>query len=178
MAALGVLPALLPEADPAWPATFNRLAAAEAPADPFLRFAALIGMPDHAAGVAARLKLSNAERDRLLALTDGVVPAPEADDAALRRAAADTPVPILIARSWLRHEPGQGAAALRARLEAMPAPVFPLQGRDGMALGLEPGPALGEALRQVRAWWLERGCVDDAEACRAELARVAARPAS
>jgi hypothetical protein len=101
------------------------------------------------------------------------VPPPDADDAALRRAAADTPGPILIGRSWLRHEPGQGAAVLRARLGAMTPPVFPLQGRDGRALGLEPGPALGAALREVRAWWLARGCIDDADACRAQLAKVA-----
>jgi poly(A) polymerase/tRNA nucleotidyltransferase (CCA-adding enzyme) len=60
----------------------------------------------------------------------------------------------------------------------MPPPVFPLQGRDGVALGLPPGPALGAALRAVRRWWLDRGCIDDAEACRTELRRVAARPAS
>jgi tRNA nucleotidyltransferase/poly(A) polymerase len=178
MEQLGVLAALLPEAGPGWQETFERLAAAEAAADPLLRLAALVADPARAAQAAARLKLANAERDRLLALVAGDAPAAEADDAALRRAAADTPVPILIGRSWLRHEPGAAAASLRARLGAMTPPVFPLQGRDGVALGLEPGPALGAALRQVRAWWLARGCVDDVEACRAELARVAARPAS
>jgi poly(A) polymerase len=85
---------------------------------------------------------------------------------------------VLVDRSFLRHEAGPAAAALRDRLGAMPVPVFPLQGRDGVALGLAPGPALGEALRQVRDWWLAGGCVATAEACRAELARVAARPAS
>ena len=178
MEALGVLAALLPEADPGWPARFERLTAAGAPADPVLRLAGLVADPARAGQAAARLKLANAERDRLLALVGGEVLPTEANDAALRRTAADTPLPILIGRSWLRHEPGAEAAALRARLEAMTPPVFPLQGRDGVALGLEPGPALGAALRRVRAWWLARGCIDDAEACRAELARVAARPAS
>jgi poly(A) polymerase/tRNA nucleotidyltransferase (CCA-adding enzyme) len=178
METLGVLAALLPEADPQWSRTVDRLAAAEAPADPVLRLAALLADPARAAQAAARLKLANAERDRLLALVAGAVPAPEADDAALRRAAADIPLPILVGRSWLRQEPSAESATLRARLDAMRPPIFPLHGRDGLALGLEPGPALGEALRQVRGWWLARGCIDDADACRAELARVAARPAS
>jgi poly(A) polymerase len=178
MAALGVLAALLPEADAGWPATMDRLMAAAAPADPLLRLAALAAASGPAARLAERLKLSNAERDRLLALTGDEVPPPGADDAALRRALAETAAPVLIGRSFLRHEPGAVAGALRGRLWAMPPPVFPLQGRDGVALGLAPGPALGAALRQVRRWWLARGCVDDAIACRAELARVAARPAS
>jgi poly(A) polymerase/tRNA nucleotidyltransferase (CCA-adding enzyme) len=175
MEALGVRAALLPEADPQWSTTFDRLAKAGAPADPVLRLAALIAAPDP---VARRLKLSTAERDRLLALSQGELPSPDADDAALRRALAETPAAVLIDRSFLRHPPDPAAEALRARLTAMPAPVFPLQGRDGLALGLAPGPALGEALRTVRAWWLNGGCIATAEACRAELARVAARPAS
>ena len=175
METLGVLAALLPEADPLWPATFDRLAAADAPAEPVLRLAALVTEPDR---VARRLKLSNAERDRLIAVSADGTPPPDADDAALRRALADTPAPVLIARSFLRHDSGAAANALRARLHAMPLPVFPLQGRDGVALGLAPGPALGEALREVRAWWLAGGCVASAEECRAQLARVVARPAS
>jgi poly(A) polymerase/tRNA nucleotidyltransferase (CCA-adding enzyme) len=169
METLGVLAELLPEADPRWPATFDRLAEAGAPADPLLRLAGLVTEPEQ---VARRLKLSTAERDRLLALSESAVPSPDADDAALRRAMAETPALVLIGRSFLRH--GPAAEALRARLGAMPLVVFPLQGRDGLVLGLEPGPALGEALRQVRAWWLAGGCVATAEDCRAELARMIA----
>jgi poly(A) polymerase len=171
MEALGVLAALLPEAHSDWCETFDRLVAAEAPVDPVLRLAALAAEP---AGAAARLKLSNVERDRLIALTEGAVPPADADDATLRRAMADSPAEVLIGRSWLRHAAGQAAARLRARLASMTPPVFPLQGRDGLALGLTPGPALGEALRAVRGWWLARGCIDDREACRAQLARVVA----
>ena len=175
METLAVLASLLPETHPGWVAALDRLAAAGAPADPVLRLAALVSDPDRAA---RRLKLSNAERDRLLALTGGEPPLPDADDAALRRALADTPAPVLIGRSFLRHDPSPEAEALRTRLDAMPEPIFPLQGRDGLAIGLPAGPALGEALRQVREWWLAGGCAATAEACRAELARVAARPAS
>ena len=48
------------------------------------------------------------------------------------------------------------------------------EGRDALALGMSPGPAVGALLRRVRAWWMAGGCVADADACRAELARLAA----
>jgi poly(A) polymerase len=63
--------------------------------------------------------------------------------------------------------PGEGWEAVRARLQTMRRPVFPLQGRDLQALGLMPGPAMGALLQQVRDWWREGGCVADAAACRA-----------
>lgn len=181
MADLGVFAALLPEAAPGWQSRLDRLAQAGAPSEPLLRLAAIVDDPQRADALALRWKLANAERARLAQLLTGDVPPPDADAAALRQALADSPCDSLIGRSFLRHAPGPSAAALRARLAATEAPVFPLQGRDGVALGLKPGPALGEALRAVRAWWLARGCVDDAAACRAELALragVADRPAS
>lgn len=178
MAALGVLPVLLPETLVDWAAPLDALTAAAAPADPVLRLAALMGEVKAADAAARRLKLSNAERRRLIALLDGDVPKPEADDTALRQALAENTPEILIGRSFLRHAPGAMANAFRARVAATAVPVFPLQGRDGVALGLKPGPALGQALRDVRAWWLGRGCLDGPEACRTELARVVERLSS
>ena len=58
-----------------------------------LRLAGLVTAPER---VASRLKLSNAERDRLIALSEGDVPPPDADDAALRRAMAETPATVLV----------------------------------------------------------------------------------
>jgi len=163
-----VLAAVLPEGASA--DGLARLVAAGAPPDPLLRLAALLD--GDAAALAARLRFSVAERDRLLALRGGDVPPPDvpadaADDATLRRALADTPADILIGRAWLA---GRGAA-LRERLAAIPRPVFPLQGRDLLAAGVAPGPALGQWLRHLRRWWMDGGCVADAPACRAELAR-------
>ena len=83
-----------------------------------------------------------------------------------------------MARSFLRHEPVEEGPLFRDHLAGIQAPIFPLKGVDALALGLPPGPAVGEALRTVRVWWLARGCTDDAEACRAELARVVGRPSS
>jgi poly(A) polymerase/tRNA nucleotidyltransferase (CCA-adding enzyme) len=159
----------------------DRLAEADAPAEPLLRVAALIGDARRADRLALRWKLSNAERERLSALLTGDLPAADADAVVLRQALAETAADVLIGRSFLRHLPGEAAAVFRGKMALIPEPVFPLQGRDAVAIGLQPGPALGAALRAVRAWWIERGCVDDADACRAELARlagVAGRPAS
>jgi poly(A) polymerase len=55
----------------------------------------------------------------------------------------------------------------------MKQPVFPLEGRDVVPLGVAPGPRVGALLREVRQWWLDGGCVAGATACRAELARRA-----
>lgn len=167
MAELGVLAAVLP--DGADPAALAAVVASGAPVDPLLRLAELAqGDPDD---LAERLRLSNDERDQLAALRDTALPRPELDDAALRRALADTPADILIGRSWLHGGGGPDWGSLRARLAAMPQPIFPLSGRDVVALGVAPGPAVGEALRAVRAWWLDNGCLADAQACTAELAR-------
>ncbi len=158
MQRLGVLAAIVSEgADPA------RLAGL--PPDPMLRAAGLLtGDPT---AFARRLKLSSAETERLLALRG---PPASGDDAALRRALADTPGDVLAGRSWLAGQPSE----LRARLAALDRPVFPLEGRDAVALGVPPGPRVGALLRAVRAWWRDGGCVADAAACRAELARLAA----
>lgn len=167
MATLGVLAAVLPEG--ADPARLARLIEAGAPVDPLLRLAALLtGDP---AVLAARLRLSAAERDRLVALRTGPVPRPGDDDAALRRLLADEPREVLIDRAWLAGDGGREWAVLRTRLSVMPRPVFPLEGRDVLALGEPEGPRVGALLRAVRQWWLHGGCVADKEACHAELVR-------
>jgi poly(A) polymerase/tRNA nucleotidyltransferase (CCA-adding enzyme) len=167
MAELGVLPAVLPEGTD--PDRLTRLVEAGAPADPLLRLAALLTGDSEA--LADRLKLSSAERERLAALRASSVPEPAAGDDDLRRLLADTPADILIGRAWLAGGNGPDWAAVRARLAALPTPVFPLEGRDVLALGEPPGPRVGGLLREIRAWWLAGGCVADGAACRAELAR-------
>ncbi len=163
----GVLAAVLPEGTSV--PNLARLVQAAAPADPILRLAALL--TGGASDLALRLKLSAAERDRLLAIRQPNVLTPEADDDALRRALADVEPAVLLDRLWLAGGGAPGWAALRDRLAAMPRPVFPLEGRDVLALGVPPGPEVGVRLRAVRAWWWHRGCQDSAEACRAELRR-------
>ena len=180
MQLLGVLKAVLPEgADPARLAT---LVAGGAPADPLLRFAALA--PGDLPAMTARLKMSNAETERLESMRVALPLMPDADDDAVRRQLALYPAPVLIERSWLAGGFGADWDRLRARLETMERPVFPLLGRDARALGAPAGAVIGAALRETEAWWLAGGCRADTEACRQVLAAalrrltVAAGPAS
>jgi poly(A) polymerase/tRNA nucleotidyltransferase (CCA-adding enzyme) len=163
----GVLGAILLEG-----ADSERLAglvAAGAPEYPLLRLAALLtGDPE---AMAARLRLSTVERDRLVALRAGPVPQPGGDDAGLRRLLADNTHELLTDRTWLAGGDGPEWAVLRSRLGALPRPVFPLEGRDVLALGEPEGPRVGALLRAVRQWWLDGGCLADKEACRGELLR-------
>ena len=159
---LGVLAALLPEgvSEPG----LARLLASGAPVDPVLRLAALV--TGDGTAVAARLKLSGAARDRLVALRQPLAVAPNDDDAALRRALVDTAPSVLAGRAWVAGQP-----ALAVRLASMPRPVFPLEGRHVVALGVGAGPRVGALLRDVRIWWRERGCMDGKQGCLAELRR-------
>lgn len=163
MHSLGVWGAVLPEA-----AAISR--AQGLPNDALLRLAAMLtGDP---LALSLRLKLSNEDRDRLVRLL--TTPSPQAgdDDGALRRLLADHAPRDLIDRVWL----DGGPESLRQRLAAMARPVFPLEGRDVVALGIAPGPIVGSLLRQVRQWWLEGGCTADKAACEAELIRRSCAP--
>ena len=174
MAELGVLQAVIPEG--ADPSRLAILVEAAAPADPMLRLAALL--TGDAGAFAARLRLSGAERDRLQALRGQPVPRPEQDDTALLRLLADTAPEMLIDRCWLAGGAAPEWAGLRARLASLSPPVFLLEGRDVLALGVAEGPRVGELLRAVRRWWLDGGCAADAAACRAELVRRLATPSA
>ncbi len=153
MAETGVFAAVLPEAV---------LAPVEGlPPDPLLRLAALRPGP----GLAVRLRLSG-EEAALLADLAGPPPPEVLDAGELRRLLADTPPGVLAGRARLA---GRDAALVR-RIEASAVPVFPLQGRDLLALGYRPGPAMGVALQRLRALWRESGCVADRAALLAQLA--------
>ncbi len=174
MAEAGVLGAVLPEATELH--ALARLAAIEEPPpDPLLRLAALLPPETETGGLAARLRMSGAEAATLAALR-GPAPSPGDDDAALRRALAEAGHAAMHGRLLLAEARGAGGglAALRRRLAGMERPEFPLQGRDVLALGVPPGPEVGRLLQAVRSWWMERGCVDDAEACRGRLRELAA----
>ena len=97
---------------------------------------------------------------------------PGEDDATLRRLLADEETALLIDRTWLVGDAAPRWARLRERLASLPRPVFPLEGRDVLALGEPEGPRLGALLRAVRQWWLTGGCVADQAACASELVRL------
>ena len=181
-----MLPALLGPGSRVGPAQLAALAAIGAPADGLLRFDSLLSHGGAAA--ARRLRASGEEVGRLVALyaaahaTRPLQPAiaqggPE--DAELRRLlAVQKPAPLIlaawqvqaVARAWGWDGPDDAAwAAWRRRLAETPVPVFPLQGRDALALGAAPGPAVGRLLEAVRGWWLDGGCAAGRDECLARL---------
>ncbi len=77
--------------------------------------------------------------------------------------------------------PAERTAAWIALLEVIEEwdpstfPPFPLNGEDVLALGIAPGPRVGEALNQVKDWWCEGGFKADSDACLEKLEEVADR---
>jgi poly(A) polymerase/tRNA nucleotidyltransferase (CCA-adding enzyme) len=161
----GVLPAVLPEA-----AGLEALARSDAPPDPLLRLALLLPAGSDADPLCRRLKLSGEETRRLRDLLAIPAPAPELGDDDLRRLLAEHPAETATAVAWAAEaRDGRSRDALRQRVAATPRPVFPLQGRDALALGATPGPAMGQALNDVRQWWMKTGCTATVEAAKDKL---------
>jgi poly(A) polymerase len=166
----GVLPVILPEACPPQVATLGRLIAAEAAQgitpDPVRRLAALLPpSPEIAETVAARLRLSKAQRGRLVAAAER-----KPDDAANPQALAYriTP-PAAIDRLLL------GGGDARA-LAGWSLPVFPLKGGAIVARGVTAGPTVARVLQSVEARWVAEGFPGPARVdalLTEELARIA-----
>jgi len=170
MRSRGVLPVILPEACPPQVAALGRLVAAEAEQgiapDPVRRLAALLPpMPDIAETVAARLRLSKAQRQRLVSAAERT-----ADDAANPLALAyRLTAPLATDRLLL-------AGGDARNLQGWSAPVFPLKGGAIVARGVTAGPAVARILQAVEARWVAEGFPDAAriDALLAEeLARAA-----
>jgi hypothetical protein len=89
----------------------------------------------------------------------------DGEGAPWRRLLANEDAALLADRTWLAGGFGAAWNEARARLLVTPRPVFPLEGRDALAMGALPGPDIGKALRRTRAWWMEQGCLPDREAC-------------
>jgi poly(A) polymerase len=183
MAETGVLGAVLPEAVPPQAEALRRAVAAGLPRDPLLRTAVLLDPATAGSGarIAERLRLSNEERDRLVRLHDGDasrpgVPPPGADlPARMRWLARCGDAGGAADAAWLAEaRTGADLSALRAWAAATPVPVLPVLGRDALALGVPPGPAVGRLLARLRAWWEEGGCAAAREACLSRLRELAA----
>ncbi|MBV1822432.1 CCA tRNA nucleotidyltransferase [Komagataeibacter oboediens] len=152
-----------------------RLLSCGAPADAVLRLAALIS--GDVREEARRLKLSRADTMALAQTRADPVPLPGMGDDVLAPMLADHALRDLLWRTWLRQADlaGQRDAAwdaLRARLDGLEKPVFPLAGRDIMATGRASGAMVGRVLAQVRQWWLENGCTAGHADCLARMNAV------
>jgi len=148
---------------------FSRLQAIErargVTADPMVRLAALaVRVEEEAERLAHSLRLSNPERDELAALPrparclDAVMALLDAKVALYRLGAKVYRGAVLLAWSDARAGVDDPAwAAIFALPDEWEPPVFPLKGADLLAIGMQPGPEVGEALRALERRWIEGG---------------------
>jgi poly(A) polymerase len=187
MLATSVMPHLIPSA-----IRVDRLAALVAlekalglgPADDraIVRLAALLtANRTETEGIAQRLRLSRAERDRLVGLVaPPVTPQPDDPPLCLRRAlvslrdAGRFQDLILLAAATTPGAFESTPSALSSVLTMAAdwrAARFPLSGSDLLAQGLPAGPAIGHWLHALEDWWAEDHFRPDREACLGELKR-------
>ncbi|MGI3899538.1 MAG: CCA tRNA nucleotidyltransferase [Janthinobacterium lividum] len=158
----------------------GRMAAA-GEADPVLRLLALAARdPDDVERLRHGLRLSNAERDRMLAVLAAAAALSGPPDRRNildllftqgREAARDG---LTLARAKAGDGPGWAEAL--ERIDTEPVPSMPFSGRDLLPRGLK-GPAVGEALARFRAAYREAGFPED-EATRAALLEDSLPPTS
>lgn len=152
--------------------------------DSLLRLAAvLVGGGPAAMTVAVRLRLSNKERARLMALASSAPISPPMDERTMRRllqrlGAEPFADHVLINWAEARVKGTADDRAWRALFEASHAwtPIsFPIRGEDALTLGLAPGPDIGELMTAVEEWWAGQDFRPDRAACLAQLKVLAGR---
>ncbi|MGH6964289.1 MAG: CCA tRNA nucleotidyltransferase [Phenylobacterium sp.] len=137
--------------------------------DPVLRLAALL--PDDQLGAkqfAERLRLSNADRDRI---TAALAPTPVLKSwmspREIRRWVYRLGPQVFRDRAklaWARADRTAVTPQWRGMIalgEGWTAPKFPLTGDDVVTAGVPKGPMVGEVLREVEEWWIDHDFIDD-----------------
>jgi poly(A) polymerase len=182
MHAAGVIDVVLPEASAI--ERLDRLVALEAAqserwpetvvSDPVRRLGSLIEVDEAGAdALARRLKASNADRERLVAIAAGLGKPPELpDDRAVRRLRYRVPkekfVDAMLVLWAADGTPGPWEGALETAARWTP-PAFPIAGRDATALGVPRGKRIGALLRSVEDWWVAADFQPGRDACLAKL---------
>jgi len=165
---------------------FGRAAACRGAADAVLRLAALcVATIEDAERLRERLRLSNAEHARLVALARLVAVLHGRDDpldrTGLRRLAVQHGLDAVAGA--LAIVAGEPNPRLTVDAEAMLAhwragrdgvPVFPLTGADAIAAGIPKGPDVGAVLARAQDLWLDADCPLDKATLQAILARAVA----
>ncbi|HEY4345775.1 MAG TPA: CCA tRNA nucleotidyltransferase [Parvibaculum sp.] len=171
MAAAGILSVVLPEASRL--DRFEKLVDIEANqlfrSDPLLRLASTLDLD--AAGVAAlaaRLKLSNKDRDRIAAmLTDKTKIVAYLSIKEVRKALYLIGVETFKDRvmlGWAEDRKGHNTFQWRAMLamaDSWVKPDFMLTGQMIKAAGVPEGPEIGRVRREVEEWWVDADFIED-----------------
>ena len=136
------------------------------------------------AGLARKLRLSRAESARLEKTVERsanliALPDPASVGDRLYRWGEGT-FGDALAVAWADcRSKGGGESVFERHARALAAwvrPVFPLGGKDAIALGAAPGPSIGRALEEVEAWWIGEGFAPGRDACLARLAAALQPP--
>jgi poly(A) polymerase len=155
----GVLAVVLPEAGASGVAALKELMAEESrqqvPPDPLRRLAALLPSDPRAAElVAARLRLSAAQKKRLVTAADRAAEPGDARALAYRLGRAEALDRLLL------------AAADVAPLAGWDTPRFPLKGGEIVARGISAGPEVARILREIEDRWVAEGFPDASRVAR------------
>ncbi|HEV3394671.1 MAG TPA: CCA tRNA nucleotidyltransferase [Xanthobacteraceae bacterium] len=149
--------------------------------DPVRRLGALAVMVvEDAERLWQRLRLTNAEHDRLASMADGwwrVTPAGESAARVLLYRLGPERFTDRVLLAWARSEASAADASWRAMAtlpERWIAPAFPIRAADLMARGVPKGPRLGAALAQAEEAWIAQGFPGDMAAV-AQIADAVAR---
>ncbi len=135
--------------------------------DPMARVAAALTDQESAKAFARRLKLSNEERDRLVAaLGDDVKITSYMSLREMRRAIYKLGNEVFRDRvmlAWAKAggEKAQQWRALVAHGQMWTPPKLPLSGDEVMGAGVPAGPKVGVILREVEDWWIDADFPDD-----------------
>ncbi len=170
----GVLEVLLPEVRSV--ARFERLV--ELTGDSLLRLSAMLPDDPGAVRAVGRLRLSNADLDRLLrACSDDVAIGVDMTPVEARRAIYRLGGATFADRLRLAQADGGSEAdpsweSLAGLARDWTPPAFPLTGTDIKAAGVPEGPRVGAMRRALEAWWIERDFAPDRDAALQELERV------
>ena len=165
----GILAPLFAEAPDA--DALERLVALEneagiADADPLRRLAVILNLED--ADAVARLRLSNADRDRVLAMSTIRLDLPVAPgklkEMLYRRGPARIVDAVLATAAKQRLASSLVVDALTT-LKSWTAPKFPLRGADLLKLGLAPTPSVGRILAEVETRWISGEMRGDRALC-------------
>ncbi len=130
--------------------------------DVALRLAALVTrITEDVERLTSRLRLANAERDRMgaaVAAAPDFDPLPDTKAARrlLHRLGAEAWIAgLMLAQAWgTRVADDAAVSSLITLPERWPAPRFPLTGRDILEGGARPGPSVGALLKAVEDWWV------------------------
>lgn len=137
------------------------------PVDAMTRVAAALEHQDSAKALARRLKLSNEERDRLVAaLGDDVKITSYMSLREMRRAIYKLGNEafrdrVMLAWAASGGEKAQQWRALVAHGTMWKPPKLPLTGDEVMAAGVPAGPKVGLVMREVEEWWIDADFPDD-----------------